>query len=68
MPLLFFFVRIQDPLIRKRMWMPLKRAAMFGQLSVKDNSSEANTDEIYSLKENMVPEDDDSIMDIKPVV
>lgn len=33
MPLIFFFVRIQDPLIRKRIWSPFKRFTKEGLLS-----------------------------------
>ena len=39
-PLVFFFVRIQDPLIRKRIWSPFKSFTLSASTSVSQSSKE----------------------------
>lgn len=44
LPLVFFFVRIQDPTIRKRIWLPFKYLLRFGTEKLRSGSSEGTSD------------------------
>src|SRR3990167_7544199 len=66
MPLIFFFVRIQDPLIRKRIWKPFVSLAKMTKKNKEDSGDYRNADTIgqHSEGDESFPSGEDANLSI----
>lgn len=62
MPLLFFFVRIQDPLIRKRMWNPMKDLRFCRKIREMSGGTEEEENLVKNDQIMQADMDDDSVI------